>query len=132
MSTREIPWGVVQEFVVEADTDSTLVAAMTILLSYHSTVSHFRIETDPVSREQTLRLLWSDDKQPGTGAFLSPMKTPQQIADEVRRWLDNATYDTKHYGGDGSTKNGFRVELDNAGWSYTFALITPTRIIYSK
>lgn len=129
-NTREIPWGVVQALIVEADTDSSLKAALTVALSYHSSVSHYSVEIQDEC--PVLHLKWRSDSKPGTQEFLSPMKSPDHVAAEVRRWLDAVEYPSNNYSGDGSTKKGYRVTGEYAFTGYDVCTIKPVWIIYGK
>lgn len=115
---REVDWGVVQHLEVEAYNRQSLVAALTIGMSYHST-SHYAI-VDNALRVGT----------EGT-PFLTPITNPERLADEVERWLASATYPESSYRGDGSIKKGWRVELERSVWK-SYITIFPKWIIIGK
>lgn len=119
-------WGVVQELVVEADTDTALLAAITIAMTYQSRYNHFVLKTEEGSVK--LLLKWASDTSK-VNAFLSELTTPEEVLAEAKRWLKTAAYgpepDT-----DGSTKKGFRVMLRD-GWENCLC-ISPEWIVYGK
>ena len=118
MNARQVKWGVVQRLEVEADTRQSLVAALTIAMSYYSS-SHYEIV------DNELRIGSS-----GT-AFLTPITDPERLADEVERWLAGVTYAESSYRGDGSIKKGWRVEVSSSMWK-NYMTVMPKWIIYSK
>ena len=116
--SREVTWGVVQKLVVEADTRQSLVAALTIGMSY-VLATHYTVV------EGTLRI--GNKGNP----FLTHITNPEKLGDEVERWLASVEYPRPDYRGDGSVKKGWRVAMGQNNWD-EFISITPVWIIYSK
>lgn len=119
--SRDKEWGVVQTLVVEADTHTALLAAVTIALTANSQITHWGYDGN------ALVLFWSIAN--GSHLLPSPIKDSEKIASLIEDWLrDIATY-PKEPDTDGNTKKGYRVEI---GHNYVTCKITPTWIIYGK
>lgn len=113
-------WGVLQEMVIEADTETALRAACQIAFTEHSHGAESYED-----RNGVLRLLWADAE--GTKLPFK-LTTPEAVYEFVSRWLEQAEYDESP-DTDGSTKKGFRAEHDHG---YVFLTIKPTWIVYGK
>lgn len=118
----KMEYGVVQELKVCADTKTSLVAAITIALTYNSKIQYWAVENN------TLCLRWSklneDDQE-----FLCVLTDPNVIAKMVDCWLKSNDPTEVEPITDGDVKKGFKIEL---GKSIDVLTITPTYIVYGK
>jgi len=118
--------GVVQQFSLEADTKTALLAACMIALTEHDFVTHYE-DTDV-----SLTLHWHGNaKRCVKLAYgINGINSAEELADFVVRWLERtAEYPECPYTYDGDAVKGFKFSCD--GWS-TFATVEPCWIIYGK
>lgn len=129
---REIEWGVVPLFQLEADTKSSLVAACTIALSAHYEAEGFDVREANDLEPPTLIIEWARPKN----KFLTPINTPEALADLIWNWLqDEGRYDNAvDHDTDGDTKKGYKISNSSGKYGdwYTMLSITPEYIIYGK
>lgn len=124
MNGEEREWGVVSELKVEADTHTSLLAAVTIAMTHNGKVSHWALDDD------SLVLCWSGSKR--SNLLPTPLKDPEMVTLLIENWLkDSAIYpiepDT-----DGSVKKGYRVEIVRSYTDHIVCKVTPIWVIYSK
>lgn len=123
----KLEWGVVEKLEVQADTRTSLLAALTIAMTYRSSLWGYQIKVkDGVT---ILRLRGSVE---GGTAFLAPLNSPEEALVEAERWLAVAKYPDEPHCGDGSYKKGFTViAAYHSIWDEAIEII-PTWIYYGK
>jgi acyl carrier protein phosphodiesterase len=138
-------WGVIQRLNVEADTLAALRGAVSIAMSEHKKVTHFRVETltdkplpsdwgddhDPnLAGSTRLTLLWTRDRATDNELPFE-LTTVDEVVAFCQQWLEKkGSWPTIEPDTDGSTHAGFRISKGN-----TFAAafdITPIWIVYGK
>lgn len=119
-------WGVVQQFMLEADTFTSLKAACAIMLTDHTKVVAYAI--DPGTTKLTL--LWHKEETEDA-AVLMPFElaTSDDVADFIWKWLQRSAAYPRQPNTDGSVKKGFRI---THAFSYVVLHVEPVWIVYGK
>lgn len=130
MSTKqtEPEWGVVQRLEVEADTKTSLVAALTIALTYNHEVRFWGVPK--YDQHSQLRFLHNGSPIDGVEIHRLPVNVfdPNKLADIAWDWLAEADYPILPDSID-SAKKGYRVTCNGP---FAVCEIAPVWITYSK
>jgi hypothetical protein len=128
MTTRD--WGVVL-FEIDADTKTSLIAALTIAMTYSSKITHYAIQEKDAKATPMLVLRTNGEGSPNIHPLLSPIENAADGVDQLWGWLKTAKYPPQPVGGDGSFKKGFKAVAGNSSVSIAMTL-TPHWIYYGK
>jgi hypothetical protein len=115
-------WGVVDTLIVKADTFKSLVAAVTIAMTYHSVVAGWGLGFESI-------ILYGSENPPNK--FLTPYKDPEKVASVIWDWLSHTPYPS----GDRDEEKGYHLELcSESTYMNTQAIFTvkPIWIYYSE
>ena len=121
---REVQWGVVSDFKLEADTDDALLAACAILLTEHNSISHWRS-----TKDSELELFWTDHPEAVRLPF--GISTPQELLNFIKRWLSKSATYGKQPDTDGDVKKGYQVTNKTTTWQCV-GTVKAEWIIYGK
>ncbi len=129
---KETDWGVVSNFVVEADTFISLKAACAIALTNHK-AEGFSV-TNHTSNPDQLEIVWSTGGECKGSKFLTPIDDPEELANIIWKWLTaKGRYDnSKRHDTDGDLEQGYKISMSGlSSWNVMFKVI-PEYIVYGK
>lgn len=120
---KSVEWGVVPKFEIEADTFDALQASCVIILTEHSSISHWRFT------EKSLELLWTEDENSHPLPFR--ITEPSDLAVVISKWLKNSAAYEDEPDTDGSSKKGYTISNKTNNWRVG-CIVKAEWIIYGK
>jgi len=127
-------WGSVEELCITADTDTALVAGLTVAMT-----DSRKIEGFVKPSQDTLLLLWNTDgaiRNSGLFVpFVAPIDKPEDAVMMVVFWLERtAEWPDELPDTDGNLRKGFNIskEADTPYWHWLVAAVRTRWIVYGK